>query len=97
MTAKVNKSAEGVTLSVYAEGDEMSKTKLAIYMGRLCGVLALLALIGAWITELTGKPLAGMSQQHLFNDAIVLSLFCIAGLVTRWCMPRICSFSAWAR
>ena len=38
-------------------------------------------LIGAWITQLTGRSLAGMSQQHLFSDAIVLSLFCIAGLV----------------
>ena len=59
----------------------MSKTKMAIYVGRLCGVLAVFALIGAWITQLTGRPLAGMSQQHLFNDATVLSLFCIAGLV----------------
>ena len=59
----------------------MSRSKVAIYVGRLCGVLALLALIGAWITQLTGKPFAGMSQQHLFNDATVLSLFCIAGLV----------------
>ena len=59
----------------------MNKAKLAIYVGRFCGVLALLALIGAWITQLTGRPFAGMSQQHLFNDAIVLSLFCIAGLV----------------
>lgn len=53
----------------------MSRSKVAIYVGRLCGVLALLALIGAWITQLTGKPFAGMSQQHLFNDATVLSLF----------------------
>ena len=59
----------------------MSRSKVAIYVGRLCGVLPLLALIGAWITQLTGKPFAGMSQQHLFNDATVLSLFCIAGLV----------------
>ena len=64
-----------------AEGDEMSKSKMAIYLGRFCGVVALLALVGPWITQLTGRPLAGMSQQHLFNDATVLSLFCIAGLV----------------
>lgn len=59
----------------------MNRTKMAIYVGRFCGVLALLALIGAWISQLTGRSLAGMSQQHLFNDATVLSLFCIAGLV----------------
>lgn len=56
-------------------------TKLAINGGRLCGLLAVLALIGAWITEVTGRPLFGLSQQHLFNDAIVLSLFAIAGLL----------------
>lgn len=56
-------------------------TKIAISLGRLCGLLAFLALIGAWITQLTGGPLFGMSQQHLFNDAIVLALFCIAGLL----------------
>ena len=33
----------------------MSRSKVAIYVERLCGVLALLALIGAWITQLTGK------------------------------------------
>ncbi len=59
----------------------MSKSKMAVYVGRFCGVLALLALIGAWITRLTGRPLAGMSRQHFFNDATVLSLFCIAGLI----------------
>ena len=59
----------------------MDKTKAAIYVGRFSGVLALIALLGAWITQLKGGPLFGASQQHLFNDAIVLSLFCIAGLV----------------
>lgn len=56
-------------------------TKAAIYLGRIFGVLALLSLIGAWITELTGGELFGLSQQHLFNDAIVLSLFSIGMLL----------------
>lgn len=60
-------------------GGHMSMTKIAINLGRFCGLLAFLALVGAWITQLTGGPLFGMSQQHLFNDAIVLSLFAIAG------------------
>jgi len=54
---------------------------VAVYLGRFCGLLATLALIGAWITQWTGNPLFGMSQQHLFNDAIVLSLFSIAGMI----------------
>ncbi len=56
-------------------------TKVAIYLGRVFGVLAFLALVGAWITELTGGELFGLSQQHLFNDAIVLALFSIGMLL----------------
>ena len=41
----------------------MSKSKMAIYVGRFCGVPALLALIGAWVTQLTGKPLAGQQAE----------------------------------
>lgn len=50
-------------------------TPFFVYLGRLFFVLAFLALLGAWLTQLTGGTLLGMSQQHLFNDAIVLSLF----------------------
>lgn len=53
----------------------------AIALGRTCGLLAFLALLGAWTTQLTGRPLFGMTQEHLFSDAAVLSLFCIAGLL----------------
>lgn len=56
-------------------------TKLSIALGRFCGLLSFLALLGAWITQVTGGTLFGMSQQHLFNDAIVLALFAIAGLL----------------
>ena len=46
----------------------------AVYIGRALLTLALLALLGAWLTQLTGAPLLGMSQQHLFNDAMTLAL-----------------------
>lgn len=49
-----------------------------IYLARLLIVLAFLALLGAWVTQLTGSTLMGMDQQHLFNDAIVLALLGIA-------------------
>lgn len=55
--------------------------KFHIVVGRFCGLLAFLALLGAWITQVTGGTLFGMSQQHLFNDAIVLALFAIGGLL----------------
>ncbi len=54
---------------------------LVIAAGRVFGALAFLALLGAWITQLTARPLFGMSQQHLFNDAIVLALFSISMLL----------------
>jgi len=51
-------------------------TPFFVYLGRFFFVLATLALLGAWITQSTADgKLLGMSQQHLFNDAIVLSLF----------------------
>ena len=59
----------------------MSKAQLAVAVGRLFGVLALLALLGAWMTQITGRPFLGMTQEHLFSDATVLALFCIAGLL----------------
>lgn len=46
----------------------------AVYIGRIFLTLALLALVGAWITQLTGAPLVGMNQQHLSNDATVFAL-----------------------
>ena len=48
--------------------------RVAVYLGRILFTLALLALLGAWLTQLTGAPLLGMSQQHLFSDATVLAL-----------------------
>ena len=50
-------------------------TSFMVYLGRIFFALAFLALLGAWYTQLIGGTLLGMSQQHLFNDAIVLSLF----------------------
>jgi hypothetical protein len=51
-----------------------SAARWAVYLGRIFLTLAFLALLGAWLTQLTGAPLLGMSQQHLFNDATVLAL-----------------------
>lgn len=70
-----------LTPSSAALMEDVDMTKIAINFGRFSGLLAVLALVGAWITQLTGGPIFGMSQQHLFNDAIVLSLLCIAGLL----------------
>lgn len=55
--------------------------RLSIRIGRTFGVLAFLALLGAWTTQLTGGTILGMGQQHFFNDATVLALLCIVGLL----------------
>lgn len=49
-------------------------TRFFIYTGRLAGALAILALVGAWASEFTDGALFGLSQQHLFSDAIAFSL-----------------------
>ena len=59
----------------------MSAVRTSIHIGRTFGVLALLALLGAWTTQLTGGTILGMGQQHFFNDATVLALLCIVGLL----------------
>ena len=53
----------------------------AIVGARVAGTLAFLALLGAWMAALRGGTFLGLSEQHLFNDAIVLSLMGIAGLL----------------
>lgn len=50
-------------------------------LGRLAILLSLVALIAAWVAQLTNGELIGLSQQHLFNDAIVLALLGIAFLL----------------
>ncbi len=55
--------------------DNKKATPIMVYLGRIFFFLAVLSLMGAWFTQVTGATLLGMNQQHLFNDAIVLSLF----------------------
>ena len=55
--------------------------RLAVFVGRLLLALALVALVGAWATQLMGSPLLGMSQQHLFSDATVLALLGIGSFL----------------
>jgi hypothetical protein len=57
------------------------KTKVALIVSRVAGVLAFLALMSAWVSEFNENILFGLSTQHYFNDAIVLSLWSIAGLL----------------
>ena len=55
--------------------------RLMVAIGRGALFLAVLALVGAWISGATGGILLGWSQQHLFNDATVLALLGIGFLV----------------
>lgn len=57
------------------------KSLLFISIGRVSLVLSIIALVGAWITQLSGNSIIGMSQIHLFNDATVLALLGIGFLL----------------
>jgi len=59
----------------------MKRSVFFIAVGRISLVAALVGLLGAWVTQLSGGPLFGLSQQHLFHDATVLALFGIGFLV----------------
>lgn len=59
----------------------MKKAKFFVKAGRVLLSLAFLSLLGVWWTQLTGDTLFGLTQQHLFNDAIALSLLGIGSLV----------------
>lgn len=54
--------------------DSTTAVPLVVYVARTLIGLAILALLGAWLTQLTGTTLLGMDQHHLFSDAIVLSI-----------------------
>lgn len=56
-------------------------TPIFVYIGRILLALAFFALLGAWLTELTGGPIMGFTQQHLFNDAIALALLGIGSFL----------------
>lgn len=62
--------------------------RIALRIGRLLLLLSALALLGAWLSEWRGGELFGLSQQHLFNDATVLALLGIGGLIDAWFHER---------
>lgn len=50
-------------------------------LGRLLLFLAFIAVAGAWIVQVTDRPLLGMSQLHLFFDSAVLGVLGVGCLV----------------
>ena len=52
-----------------------------VIIGRVLLTLSFVALVGAWLAESTDGEIASLSQQHLFNDAIVLALLGIASML----------------
>lgn len=55
--------------------------KTALNIGRVFITLAFLSLIGAWLNQLAGFSPLGMTQQHMFNDSMALSLLGIGMLI----------------
>ena len=58
----------------------MKLSKLIHLISIIVGIVGALALFGAWSTGENGNFL-GLSQGHLFNDAIVLELIAIAASI----------------
>ena len=58
----------------------MDNPKLWANVGRIGLTLGIISLIGAWIVTQSG-PILGLSETHLFNDAIVFSLLGIGFLI----------------
>lgn len=58
----------------------MKRSSIFHWIGRIVGIWGALALVGAWVAGEGGTAL-GFSQQHLYNDAIVLTLISISALV----------------
>lgn len=58
----------------------MKRSLIMHWIARVVGIWGGLALVGAWIAGEGGTAL-GFSQQHLYNDAIVLTLVSISALV----------------
>ena len=50
------------------------KYTTALLLGRIALTIAFLSLVGAWLNQLFGFSPFGMTQQHMFNDSIALSL-----------------------
>ncbi len=55
--------------------------KTALSIGRIFLALSFLALVGAWLNQLNSFSPLGMTQQHMFNDAMVLGLLGIGMLI----------------
>lgn len=62
--------------------------KTAANIGRILLIVGFFALLGSWWTQLTGQPLLGLSQTHLFSDATVLSLLGIGALIGQASQPE---------
>lgn len=55
----------------------MQRAKFMHGASVLAGILGALALIGAWLAGEEGRTI-GLTQSHLYNDAIVLQLVAIS-------------------
>lgn len=60
---------------------QVNLARLFVAVGRVLLALAFLALLGAWLTQVTGAPIFGMNQQHFFGDATALALIGIGCLL----------------
>lgn len=65
-----------------------SRVRWPIGFARVFTFLAFVALVGAWVTEVTGTERLGMNQQHLFSDATALAVLGIACFIDAYWHAR---------
>ena len=59
----------------------MKHAKTFVNLGRFLSLLSFIAFMLTWVTGLTGGTILGRTEEHLFNDAIVLALLSIVCLL----------------
>lgn len=55
-----------------------------VTLGRVSAALGVLALLGAWGTQVAGGTVFGIGQTHLFYDAIALFLLALFCMTDAW-------------
>lgn len=55
----------------------ISRARGTVLLARFFLIGSFFALVTAWLTQITGGAILGLSQQHLFSDSMALSLIAI--------------------
>lgn len=66
----------------------LNRGRSFVFVGRVLGLLATLALLGAWLAQPSASALLGLDQPQLFNEARARALLSLACLCSMGCCIR---------